>query len=93
MAEAGDLIYERVQHTLDLVNDPQAIANDYIVDFDHPVLGPTKWLQTPVTYGKTPLSTRKMAPARGENTEEVLTELLGYTWDDIETLHDEGVIL
>jgi crotonobetainyl-CoA:carnitine CoA-transferase CaiB-like acyl-CoA transferase len=34
-----------------------------------------------------------MAPAHGENTEQVLIELLGYTWDDIETLHDEGVIL
>ena len=93
LAEAGDLIYGRVQHTLDLVNDPQVIANNYIVDFDHPVLGPTKWLQTPVTYTKTPLSTRKMAPAQGENTEQVLIELLGYTWGEIETLHDEGVIL
>ena len=93
LAEGGDLIYGCVQNTLDLVNDPQVIANNYIVDFDHPVLGPTKWLQTPVTYTKTPLSTRKMAPAHGENTEQVLIELLGYTWGEIETLHDEGVIL
>ena len=93
LAEGGDLIYERVQRTLDLQDDPQVVQNRYIVDFDHPVLGPSKWLQTPVTYSKTPLSTRKMAPAHGENTEEILIDLLDYTWDDIESLQADGVIL
>ena len=69
------------------------VANSYIVDFDHPVLGPTKWPQTPITYSRTPLSTRKMAPALGQDTESVLIDLLDYTWEDIESLHDEGVIL
>ena len=69
------------------------MANGYIVEYDHPVIGPSHWLQTPVTYSKTPLSTRKMAPALGENTEESLTGLLGYTWDDIATLKDKNVIL
>ena len=93
LGEAGDLIYQRVQRTLDLPGDPQVVANSYIVDFDHPVLGPTKWLQTPITYSSTPLSTRKMAPALGQDTESILIDLLGYSWEDIETLHDEGVIL
>ena len=93
MEAAGDLIYERVQRTLDLVDDPQVVKNSYVVDFDHPVLGNTKWLQTPVTYSKTPLSTRKMAPAHGEDTERLLIELLDYTWDDIASLQEDGVIL
>ena len=93
LADAGDLIYQRVQRTLDLPNDPQVVENSYIVDFDHPVLGPTKWPQTPITYSRTPLSTRKMAPALGQDTEGVLIDLLDYTWEDIESLHDEGVIL
>ena len=93
MADAGDLIFERVQRTMDLANDPQVIENEYIVDFDHPVLGVTKWLQTPVTYSKTPVSTRKMAPAQGENTEEILIDLLGYSWDDIAGLQEQRVIL
>ena len=88
-----DIIWERVQDVFDLPSDPQVIANNYIVDFDHPVVGPSKWLQTPLGYNKTPLSTRKMAPAHGENTEEILIETLGYTWDDIATLQNEGVIL
>ena len=93
LADAEDIIWERVQDVFDLPEDPQVIANNYIVDFDHPVVGPSKWLQTPVGYSKTPVSTRKMAPAHGEDTEEILIDTLGYTWDDIARLHDEGVIL
>ncbi len=93
LEDSGNTIWERVQDVFDLPNDPQVIANDYIVDFDHPIIGPSKWLQTPVGYNKTPISTRKMAPAHGEHTEEVLIDTLGYTWDDIGRLQDAGVIL
>jgi len=88
-----DIIWERVQRNLDLASDPQVVANDYIVQYDHPAIGISNWLQTPVNYSKTPLSTRKMAPALGENTEETLVDLLGYTWDDILALKDKNVIL
>ena len=71
----------------------QVVANDYIVQYDHPAIGLSNWLQTPVNYSKTPLSTRKMAPSLGENTEETLADLLGYTWDDILALKDKNVIL
>jgi crotonobetainyl-CoA:carnitine CoA-transferase CaiB-like acyl-CoA transferase len=91
--KSADIVWERVQDVFDLPDDPQVIANNYLVDFDHPVLGPTKWLQTPLGYNKTPISTRKMAPAHGENTEEVLMEALGYTWDDIGALQEAGAIL
>ena len=89
----SDIIWERVQRNLDLPSDPQVVANDYIVQYDHPAIGISNWLQTPVNYSKTPLSTRKMAPALGENTEETLVDLLGYTWDDIVALKDKNVIL
>ena len=93
LAHHEDLIWERAQRSLDLLQDPQVVENDYVIDFDHPVIGPSKWPQTPLTYSKTPLSTRKMAPALGENTEEILLDLLGYSWDDIVSLKDDHVIL
>ncbi|MCH7626490.1 MAG: CoA transferase [Chloroflexi bacterium] len=89
----SEIIWERVQRNLDLPKDPQVTANSYIVEFDHPVIGPSHWLQTPVTYSKTPLSTRKMAPALGENTEEILIDLLGYTWEDVVAFKDKKAIL
>ena len=89
----SDIIWERVQRNLDLPSDPQVVANDYIVQYNHPAIGLSNWLQTPVNYSNTPLSTRKMAPVLGENTEETLVDLLGYTWDDIVALKDKNVIL
>ena len=64
-----------------------------MIDFDHPVLGDTEWLQTPVSYSENPVSTRKMAPAHGEDTETVLIDMLGYDWEDIAELQEERVIL
>ncbi len=90
---AGDLIWERVQSILDLPDDPQVTQNSYLIDFEHSTLGQTKWHQTPIAYSETPVSTRKLAPAHGENTEQILIDLLGYTWDDISALKEQGVIL
>ncbi len=93
LSDAGDLIWERVQTVLDLPHDPQVIDNKYLVEFDHPVLGPTMWHQTPVTYSETPVSTRKMAPQHGEDTDDVLQNLLSYDPAKIQTLRDDKVIL
>ena len=93
LSEAGDLIYERVQKTLELQDDPQVVKNNYIIDFEHPILGQSKWVQTPVSYSENQVSTRKMAPAHGEDTESVLIDLLDYTWNDIAELQEERVIL
>ena len=90
---AGDLIWERVQSIMDLPNDPQVTQNDYLIDFEHSTLGATKWHQTPIAFSETPVSTERLAPAHGEHTESVLIDELGYTWDDIAALKDEGVIL
>lgn len=93
LTDAGDLIWTRVQDIMDLPDDPQVIENNYLIDFDHPVLGPTKWHQTPIAYSETPVSTRRMAPMHGQDTETILIDLLDYTWDDIVVLKDEGAIL
>jgi crotonobetainyl-CoA:carnitine CoA-transferase CaiB-like acyl-CoA transferase len=85
------IAWERVQTIPDLVQDPQVIANRYLSDFDHPVLGNIKVQPFPVGFGKTPVGPRSPAPEFGQHTEEVLLKI-GYTWDDITRLQDEEVI-
>ncbi len=51
------------------------------------------WHQLPLAFDETPISTEKMAPSLGENTETILIERLGYSWGDISSLQDHGVIL
>ena len=45
-----------------------------------------------IHLSKTPASVRLPAPELGQHTEEVLRELLGYSWDEISKLSDEQVI-
>jgi len=86
------VIYAPVNNIKDLTEDPQALANDYVTEFDHPVFGRMKTVGFPITFGKTPMSIRREAPEFGQHTEELLTELLGYSWDEVLKLKDEEVI-
>ncbi len=88
----GDFIYTVVNSVSDLPNDPQVIANEYIVEHDVPGLGRMPMLGMPVKLSETPGDPRGHAPEHGEHTEMILTEMLGYTWDDIARLRDANVI-
>jgi crotonobetainyl-CoA:carnitine CoA-transferase CaiB-like acyl-CoA transferase len=88
----GDFIFCQVNAVDDLPNDPQVQANQYVADFDHPRFGTTQVLGIPVRLRETPGSIRRPAPEFGEHTEEVLTELLGYSWEQIAVLKEHEVI-
>jgi crotonobetainyl-CoA:carnitine CoA-transferase CaiB-like acyl-CoA transferase len=75
----------------DLRSDPQVIQNEYITNFSHPVLGPIEIVGFPISFSKTPAKISR-APAFGEHTEQILLEVLGYAWEEITQLKDEGVI-
>ncbi len=84
-------IYAPIQTTTEVVNDPQALANDYVIWVDHPVWGKIKMIGFPWMFNETPASWRREAPEFGQHTEEILLEL-GYTWDDIIKLKDADII-
>ncbi len=88
---AHDLLNARVNEPSDLASDPQVLANQYIIDIDHTVLGRRKVVGFPLEFTETPMTFRRIAPELGEHTEEVLLSL-GYSWDDIGRLKDAGVI-
>jgi crotonobetainyl-CoA:carnitine CoA-transferase CaiB-like acyl-CoA transferase len=92
LKQGGDFIYTVVNSIDDLPTDPQVLANDYVVDYDHPELGKTQLVGVPVILSKTPGDPRGRAPELGENTELILTELLGYSWDDVAKLREARVI-
>ena len=88
----GDFIFCQVNAVDDLPNDPQVTANDYVVDFDHPRHGATQVIGLPVRLSETPGSIRLPAPEFGEHTEQILTETLGYTWEQVAALKEREVI-
>ena len=80
-----------IQNLLEVINDPQARANEFYVTLDHPAHGPIDVVAPPVKLSETPASVRTAAPEFNQHTEEVLLEA-GYTWEEIEQFSKEGVI-
>ena len=88
----GDFIFTSVNSVDELPNDPQVLANGYVQDFDHPQFGKTQVVGMPVRLTETPGSVRLPAPEFGQHTEEILTELLGYSWEQVAALKEAQVI-
>jgi crotonobetainyl-CoA:carnitine CoA-transferase CaiB-like acyl-CoA transferase len=80
------------QRLEDLETDPQVVANNYIMEYDHPELGRMKYPGFPFQLTETPASCRTPAPQIGQHTEEILIDVCGYDWSDIEALQEEGII-
>jgi crotonobetainyl-CoA:carnitine CoA-transferase CaiB-like acyl-CoA transferase len=87
-----DIISTPVQSLNDLPEDPQVIANEYVINYNHESIGPVKIVGLPVALSKTPGKVIAEAPEFGQHTEEVLIELGGYTWEDITALRRKKAI-
>ncbi len=86
------LLWAPVQTFKEAVNDPQALANEFIVEVEHPAHGKFKNVASPIQLSKTPTKISRVAPELGQHTEEILLEM-GYTWDDIMVLKEAKAIL
>lgn len=88
--DAG-LMFAPVQTLSHVVDDPQALANDYIVQFNHPQFGDVLIPGYPASFGKNSAGTHRAAPDLGEHTEQVMKEI-GLTQTQIDELIKAGVL-
>ena len=79
-----------IQSHTEVCNDPQALANNYFIEVDHPVWGRIKEVGFPWDFSETPATWQREAPELGQHTEEILLEL-GYTPEDVLQLKNERV--
>ena len=80
-----------VQNIKEVIEDPQTIANEYIIEVEHPRYGKIKMLNNPIKFRRTPATVRNCAPELGENTNEVLLDY-GYGRSRIDELKRKGII-
>ena len=85
------LMFSAVQTFREVLDDEQALVNNYVVDIDHPVLGDVRMPGFPVAFGKQDAGPRSVSPGLGEHTLEVLREH-GYGEPRIQELLDGKVI-
>jgi crotonobetainyl-CoA:carnitine CoA-transferase CaiB-like acyl-CoA transferase len=86
------IMFAPVNEGLDVASDPQILANNYVVEYEQPSIGNIKSVGCPIKFHKTPAGVQSPAPEFGQHTEEILTELGGYSWEDITRLKEEKVI-
>ena len=84
------IISAPINTVLEASKDPDVIANNYIIEVDHPRVGKIKEVGFPWKFHKTPAKAG-IAPELGEHNNEVYKGL-GYSDADIEQFKKEGVI-
>lgn len=83
--------YAPIQTHLEVIDDPQARANGFFVEYDHPDHGRIENVATPIKVGKGQTEVRMPAPEFSEHTDEVLLEL-GYSIEELIEFKGQGVI-
>lgn len=71
---------------------PQTLARDMLVEVEHPTAGMLKLAGIPYALSETPADVRLAPPLLGQHTDEILTERLGKTAEQIAKLREDGVI-
>jgi CoA:oxalate CoA-transferase len=89
--QEGEVISAPIHTPAEAASHPQVLANEYVAEINHPKEGPMKVVGIPMKLHKTP-GRLGIAPDLGQHTEEILTQLGGYTLEEIAQMKKEEVI-
>ena len=77
---------------LDMINNPHVGARDYFVELEHPEVGTRRHMGIPWTMSRTPCEIRRPAPCLGQDTEAVLTDIVGLSQSEIAALRAKDIL-
>ncbi|MYE14152.1 MAG: CoA transferase [Gammaproteobacteria bacterium] len=75
----------------EVIEDPQIVANDILLEFEHPSAGRLRQTGTPARFLNTPAAIERGAPRLGEHTDQVLAEC-GFSAARIAELREAAVV-
>ncbi|MFO7741020.1 MAG: CoA transferase [Anaerolineae bacterium] len=76
----------------EVFDHPQAEARELALETEHPAVGPVRFPGFPYKLSQTPADVRQPPPMLGQHTEEVLSELLGYSPSEVAEMRESGAI-
>ncbi len=85
--EKADVPSAPVLTRTEVINHPQVLANEIVIETDHPAAGRLRQARPAARFSGTPTDVKRGGPALGEHTREALAEL-GYSDGDITRLID-----
>jgi CoA:oxalate CoA-transferase len=88
----ADVPCTRLPTFSEVCNDPQLLNRNMIIEVEQALSGKVKVPGSLFKMSKTPGKIDYPAPLLGENNQEILSEILGYTDEQIEQLSNEGVL-
>ena len=89
--EEADVPCAPVLSITEVFDDPQVKHNETVLAHRHPVIGEVRTARFPARFSKTPTQVERLAPTKGEHTDEVLTEL-GLSGGEIAELRNDGIV-
>lgn len=92
LLQAAGISAAAVLNAPELISDPHLNQRGYFIDVDHPETGPLKHTSLPIRFSKIPVPPNRPAPSLGQHNYKVLSEILGYSDEEIKAFEEAGVI-
>ncbi len=89
--DAIDVPSAKVQNIEEVLNDPQIVARNMVIEQDHPVLGKIRMPNLPFRFSDCDTSPKSVAPHMGQHNREIAAGL-GYSAEEIDALVAAGVL-
>jgi crotonobetainyl-CoA:carnitine CoA-transferase CaiB-like acyl-CoA transferase len=88
---AGDVPCAEIHPLHEVFTDPQVVHNHSVVELQHPRDGAYRVLNNPISMSRTQPRPNRYAPARGEHSRQILTEL-GFSSTEVSELLESGTV-
>lgn len=92
LLDKADVPASPVNELPDALANPQIQHREMITQTEHSVGGVTKILASPIRLSETPIEGYTAPPLVGQHTDEVLSEVLGLSREEIDVLRSKDVI-
>ncbi len=76
----------------DLANDPHLNETGIFVELPHLEVGTLRHIGIPWRMSRTPCKVEQPAPCLGQHTDAVMTEVLGYSADQVADLKEQRIL-